>query len=158
MIENMTTIGNQLTPFPVDINERALRAEVDTLRTQLAAAQVELARGREERAEDQRVFSNLLDAIEAEKMISGIPPVTFSRALLSKLRARLATPEPRQLSMTIYTALKLRYPIHCRECGDDMLARPRDGVTEVRRVSDAVFACPSCHPWSARHATPEPER
>jgi len=88
----MTTIGNQLTPFPVDINERALRAEVDTL------------------------------------------------------------------SMTIYTALKLRYPIHCRECGDDMLARPRDGVTEVRRVSDAVFACPSCHPWSARHATPEPER
>ena len=40
------------------------------------------------------MFGNLLDAIEAEKEVGGVSAVTYSRALLNTLRARLATTEP----------------------------------------------------------------
>jgi hypothetical protein len=73
---------------------RALTEELKTAERVAWDLQEENDRLREKREEDRRVFGNLLDAIEAEQAVGGVSAVTYSRALLNTLRARLATTEP----------------------------------------------------------------
>lgn len=52
------------------------------------------------------------------------------------------------LVVALFATCTLESPT-CTLCGAMMTGRARDGLTEVKRVDDYVFACPQCHPWSA---------